>query len=397
MSILPKIERVTIDTTISHFFLMFGYKVFSLYFPLFLVARGFSLPEVGYAYLLIYLPIALFALPVGFLNHKINPAILTSLGILGYGVYSLGMITIQNPALFYFWQVLLGISAAMFFTSSRGILMGSRLENPDRAFGWFYTAPFYAEAIAPVVGAFFIWQFNFAGVFILSLIVHFLNSIFCFVKLRKPAKVLSDHGFNLQNFKENHQQIFQRLKQKTVLCLITVSLAILLLGGFYRAFFVLFLKQELAWSQNLILVFGALFSLLFMPVSLYLIKKISEQKSSQNIIRGGFIAGISTILFGLFIPVLNFFSILLINIGRSAGALVANSGRSGLLNKKLKDYPKEAGAIDTIFAPLGTALGSLISGIAIVSLGYNFLFISGGAFVLIIGYLIKKFTPFFQR
>lgn len=120
MSILPKIEKVTRDATISHFFLMFGYKLFSLYFPLFLVARGFSLPEVGYTYLLIYLPIALFAPFVGFLNHKINPAILASVGILGYGVYALGMILIRNPALFYFWQVLLGISAALFFCLSQG-------------------------------------------------------------------------------------------------------------------------------------------------------------------------------------------------------------------------------------------------------------------------------------
>jgi len=390
MTLIPKIERITRDATISHFFLMFGYKVFSLYFPLFLVARGLSLPEVGYTYLLIYLSIALFALPVGFLNHKINPAVLTSLGILGYGVYSFGMIIIQNPTLFYFWQVILGISAALFFASSKGILMGSRLENPDRAFGWFYSAPFYAEAIAPAVGAFFIWQFNFAGVFILSLVIHFLNSIFCFIRLRGPAKILTDHGFNFQNFKENHQRAFQRLRQRTVLCLISVSLAILLLGGFYRAFFVLFLKQELAWSQNLILVFGAVFSLLFMPLSLYLIKKIGEQKSLQNITRGGVTVGIFTVLFGLLIPVLNFLSILLINISRSAGALITNSGRSGLVNKRLKDYPEEAGAIDTIFAPLGAAIGSLVSGFLIVFLGFNLLFILGGFFVLVVSLAVAR-------
>ena len=55
MFIFPKIEKITKDATITHFFLMFGYKLFSLYFPLFLVAREFSLPEVGYTYLLIYL------------------------------------------------------------------------------------------------------------------------------------------------------------------------------------------------------------------------------------------------------------------------------------------------------------------------------------------------------
>ncbi|RLC35166.1 MAG: hypothetical protein DRZ76_00965, partial [Candidatus Nealsonbacteria bacterium] len=164
MPLLPKIEKITRDATITHFFLMFGYKVFSLYFPLFLIARGMSLPEVGYAYLLIYLPIAVFSPLVGFLNHKINPAVLASVGILGYGIYSWGMIAIHNPALFYFWQVILGISAALFFASSRGILMGSSLEKPDRAFGWFYSAPFYAAAVAPAIGAFFIWQFDFAGV-----------------------------------------------------------------------------------------------------------------------------------------------------------------------------------------------------------------------------------------
>ena len=70
MSILPKIEKLTKDATFTHFFLMFGYKLFSFYFPLFLVARGLSLPEVGYTYLLIYLPLAFFAPLAGFLNHS---------------------------------------------------------------------------------------------------------------------------------------------------------------------------------------------------------------------------------------------------------------------------------------------------------------------------------------
>lgn len=393
MPIIPKIEKITRDATLTHFLLMFGYKLFSLYFPLFLVARGFSLPEVGYTYLLIYLPIALFAPVVGFLNHKINPAILASLGILGYGIYVLGMILIQNPALFYFWQVILGISAALFFASSRAILMGSPLENPSRAFAWFYTAPFYAEAFAPAIGAFFIWQFNFVGVFILSLIIHFLNAIFCFSKLRAPARSLPDYGFKFQNLQQNYQKAFQRLKQRTILCLILISFSILLLGGFYRAFFVLFLKQELAWSQNLILVFGAAFSLVFLPVSLWVIKKVGEQKSVKNILQGGIMAGAFTILFGILMPVLSFFSILLINIGRAVSSLMANSGRSGLVNRELKEYPEEAGAIDTIFAPLGTALGSLISGFAIAFLGYNLLFIVGGIFVFLmlsLGQLAKK-------
>src|SRR3990167_5988787 len=96
MAIFPKIEKITRDASISHFLLMFGYRIFSVYFPLFLVAKSFSIPQIGYAHFLIYLPIALFAPLAGFLNHKINPAILMASGILGYGVYSLGMIIFPN-------------------------------------------------------------------------------------------------------------------------------------------------------------------------------------------------------------------------------------------------------------------------------------------------------------
>lgn len=397
MMFLPKIEKLTRDVTVTHFFLMFGYKIFSLYFPLFLVARGLSLPQVGYTYLLIYLPIALFAPIVSFFNHKINPAILTSMGILGYGVYAAGMILIPGThpvgaTLFYFWQVILGISAALFFASSRAILMGSPLENPDRAFSWFYSAPFYASAFAPVTGAFFIWKFNFAGVFILSLAIHLFNTVFCFIRLRKPARILPDHGFRLQNLQRNYQRAFHKLKQRTVLCLILISFSILLLGGFYRAFFVLFLKQELAWSQNLILVFGAIFSLLFLPVSLWIIKKVETQKSLKNIFQGGIMVGLFTILFGAIIPFLNFLSILLINTARSIGGLMANSGRSGLVNRELKEYPEEAGAIDTIFSPLGMALGSLISGLIIGLLGFNLLFLFGGVFVFTVVIVVRRFA-----
>jgi MFS family permease len=222
MSFFPKIEKITRDLTTSHFLLMFGYKLFALYFPLFLVARGLSLPEVGYIYLLIYLPIALFAPIAGFLNHKINPAILASLGISGYALYAAGMILIQTPALFYFWQVLLGISAALFFVSARAILMNSPLESYDRAFGWFYTAPFYAEALAPAVGALFIWKFNFIGVFIFSLAIQIFTAIFCFTQLKREVIRPLDKFFNFQKFQKNYQKVFQKIKAPNILPLILI-------------------------------------------------------------------------------------------------------------------------------------------------------------------------------
>jgi len=394
MSLLPKIEKVTRDTTISHFLLMFGYNLFSIYFPLFLMARGFSLPEVGYTYLLIYLPIALFAPLVGFLNHKINPAVLATIGILGYGVYVLGMILIQNPHLFYFWQVLLGISAALFFASARAILMSFPLESYDRAFGWFYTAPFYAKALAPAIGALFIWKFNFIGVFIFSLVVQIFTAIFCFTQLKREASRPLDKYFNFQKFQENYQKVFQKIKGRDILPPILISFSVLLLAGFYQAFFVLFLKDSLLWSQNLILIFASIFSFLFLPISLLIIKYLGRLRSEKNIFQGGLITGISSILFGALVPVLNFFSILLINFGRSIGSLITNSGRSGLISQKLKENPEEAGALDTIFSPLGVALGALISGAIIGAVGYNLLFILGGIFVVTVGLIVKKFAKF---
>ena len=97
----PK-EKLAINVSLVHFFLMFGYKIFSLYFPLFLVEKGLQIFQIGYTNFLIYLPIALFAPLAGFLNHRINPGILASLGILGYGIYSLGMIFFPNLFIFIF-------------------------------------------------------------------------------------------------------------------------------------------------------------------------------------------------------------------------------------------------------------------------------------------------------
>lgn len=392
MLFLPKIERITRDVTFSHFLLMFGYKLFSLYFPLFLVARGMSLPQVGCTYLLIYLPIAFSAPFVGFLSHKINPAILASLGIFGYSLYALGMILIKIPILFYFWQVLLGISAALFFVSSRAILISSQLENPDRAFAWFYSAPFYADAIAPAVGALFIWKFDFLGVFLFSLILQFLTAIFCFSQLGRQKIKPLDKYFNFQKFQQNYQNVFEKIKGINILLPIFISFSVLILAGFYHAFFVLFLKEKLFWSQNQILFFASVFSIIFLSVSLFLIKYLEKFKSEKNIFQGGIVAGVLSILLGGFLPFLNFLLVLLIETGRSAGALICNSGRSGLISQKLKEYPEEAGAIDTIFSPLGIALGALISGIIIGFLGYQLLFILGGAFVVLVGLLCKRFA-----
>jgi len=65
-----------------------------------------------------------------------------------------------------------------------------------------------------------------------------------------------------------------------------------------------------------------------------------------------------------------------------------------LVSQTLKENPEEAGALDTIFSPLGIAFGALISGLIIGFLGYQLLFIFGGAFVILVSLLCKKLAKF---
>jgi len=156
----------------------------------------------------------------------------------------------------------------------------------------------------------------------------------------------------------------------------------LVLAGFNNAFFVLFLKN-LGLSFNQILVFNSVLSLVFVPLSIWVIKRISKLKSERNVSLGSQIVGIFSILLGAFAGVLNFFSVFFIMLGKYVGGLMAGSGRSGLLTTKLKEYPEESAAVDTIFAPLATAIGALVGGLIILPLGYPLIFIIFG--VLIFG------------
>lgn len=391
MAVIPQIERVTKDAALSHFFLMFGYKLYSFYFPLYLVAKSFSLPQVGYTNFFIYLPIAIFAPIAGFLNHKINPAILSAIGILGYGIHALGMLIFPNLSIFYLFQIILGISAALFFVSARAILMSSKLENYDRAFAWFYSANSYAATVAPAVGAFFIWKFGFLSVFALSFVIQIINSIFCFSGLRKHTRKLAD-GLAIKQSGQNYRSALSEIKKKNAFTFMGISFLLLILAGFNNTFFVLFLKN-LNWSQNKILIFNSLLYLVFLPISFGIIKQVARLKSEKNISWGSQITGFFSALLGVFSAALNFYWVFFIMLGTFIGGLIADSGRSGFLSLRLKKYPEESAAIDTVFAPLATAAGSLIGGLIIVPLGYPLVFIVAGGLIFTAG----TFGFLFQR
>lgn len=383
MPILPQIEKTARDVTISHFFLMFGYKLFSLYFPLFLVAKNFSLPEIGITHFFIYLPIALAAPLVGFLSHRIAPAFLIIAGITGYALYSLGMMFIENTVLFYLLQVVLGVSAALFFVSTKTMLMGSKDEKIDHSFAWFYSAPSLADALAPIVGALVIFNFGFFGAFLLSFLIHFCNVAFGLSQLRKAKVQLLEAVQPLAKTKEIYKEMLVTLKVNAVFPLLFISFLVLVLGGFNNAFFVLFLK-ELGYSQNQILIFGSVLSFFALPLSLWVVKEVKKRASRINIIKGSEIVGLFSMALGAFSSFLSLPLLFVLTLGKSTGGLMASSGRSGLIFQHSKGHPAEAGSLDTMFGPLATAVGAVIGGPLILVLGYPMIFVLSG-FILVAG------------
>lgn len=356
------IEPIAKNLSFSHFLLSFGYKLFSLYFPLFLVFKGLSFQQVGYTYLLIYLPIAFFSPISAFICSRFNNSFfLIILGVIGYFFYSAGMILNIDIFVFYLFQVLLGISASLFLVGSRNLLI-SLSKKPDESFGWFYSVPTYASALAPAVGALFIWKFSFSGVFIFSLIIHLLNIIYLCssYKNNKASKSVSSESFS--KIKSDYIYIFKKLSQGKILIIISLVFLTLILTGFYRAFFILFIKDVLLWSQNKILIFASLNSLIFVPISWWVIKIIGRQKSRKNILQGSFIKGLSILVLGVGFRFFDFASLLILEIIKGAGALMVGSGKSGFFARKFKEFSQEISAFDTIFVSLAVSFGSLLGG-----------------------------------
>jgi len=385
---MPVFKETTLKVSFVCFFLMTGYKLFSLYYPLFLAKKGFSLPEVGWNFFLIYLPIAIFQPLVAFFSHKTKPSNFLLFGILGYAIYSFSMIFLEKKYLFYFFQIFLGISAALFWGSSRIILMKKHFKKPTREFVWFYSSPIYAEGFAPALGAFLIWKFNFEGVFWVSfflILFTFFLSFFLFKKERFEKEKM-----DFKKAIKTWQVIFEKIKKKEIFKFLIFSFLIITIGGIYHPFFVLFLKN-LGFSQNQILIFVSISSFLYLPLFLFFIKKIERKTPSRNIIFGGRLCGVFSFLLGLFfyLSFLNFLSLLSFSLFEGTGRVIAGAGRSGLLSKIFEKIPEESGAFDTLFAPLGVGLGSFLGGVLISYLTFAQIFILGGSFVLFFSFMIK--------
>ncbi|MCK5466648.1 MFS transporter, partial [Candidatus Parcubacteria bacterium] len=235
-------EKTTFDVSLVHFLLMFGYKLFSLYYPLFLISIGFSVLNVGSIYLLTYSVIAVSSIIINFYIHKFNPSKIAALGIAGYGIFALLMIVSHNLTVFYIAQIILGFSAAAWLVSLKLILMKSKTDSHSRSFGWFYSMPHYAAAIAPAVGGLVIWKFGFTGVFLLSVAIQFANAVYAYAKLngnltKSPLPPLrkGEYASSKINIRKNYSEILKIIKpDKTFVMIIFSIFLTLILVGIYR-------------------------------------------------------------------------------------------------------------------------------------------------------------------
>lgn len=387
MSLIPHFERVTKNSTVSHFLLMLGYKLFSFYFPLYLLEKGLSLPRIGFVYLLIYLPIAVFSPLIGAVSRKINPFFLVTGGIFGYGLYSLGMLFLPLSFFFYILQVILGISASLFLVGNRIILMSAHLEKPSRSFGWFYSAPYYAAEFAPAIGAGIIFLWGFSGVFVISTLIHAANILYTYFSIPKNLNIQStadSYADSLGHF----WQVIKKSINFNISSVLIFSLIILILGGFYQSFFLIFLKS-IGWGQAEILIYSSIFSILFVPISLFGIRILSSASIVKAIIVGGVLFAVSSVALGLSASFVGFVGILILMLTAEMGGFLSSSSRSGFITKAFSSFPHGAAVLDTIFSPLGVAIGSIFGGLIVVYIGYSGIFILGGILIASLALLLS--------
>ena len=386
----PKMEKTTFDVSLVHFLLMFGYKLFSLYYPLFLISIGFSIMNVGSIYLLTYSVIAISSVVINYYIHRFDPSKVAAVGILGYGIFALLMIVSHNLTVFYIAQIILGFSAAAWLVSLKLILMRSKTDSQSRSFGWFYSMPHYAAAVAPVVGGLVIWKFGFTGVFVLSVLIQFANAFYAYMRLNGKYRSFANRFYGpteqwSQRIRKNYSEILKIIRPDRAFIIILISLfSVLILGGVYRAFFVLFL-ENMSFSQEEIIKFIAVASVAYLPFSILVIKMI-ERLRNRKIISGGMVVeGSVTIIFGIFANVMNLFGLFIIMIIDSLGALALGSGKSALFAKKLNSYREEASVMDTVLTTLSPAIGAFIGGIAISYIGFQNTFLIAGIIVFMMG------------
>jgi predicted MFS family arabinose efflux permease len=367
-------QGIIVSIPLAHFFILFGYKLFSLYFPLFLLEKGFSLLNIGYAYLLIYGSIAI----VSPLLRKIfvgrDAVKLMQLAFLGFVFYSLGMIISRSVLEIFVWQVVLGVSSATFHLSSRLIISETR--DSTKGFSYFYAMPFIASFLAPLVGGILIVLSGFTEAFIFSISVYLSGIVFLRVTMKRK--------YIIHSRKRELEYVKKVLKGRWSFVLaFTVALVTI---GIYRSFFVVFLERVLELGKPEIVGWMVIGSLLLCLISLKT-SELARRNEKNDIFVGNLVSGVSSVVIALSHSVLVLFPAFLFeNMGR----WLSETGKSGFLAKNMKKDEEAAATIDTLLTSFCVALGSLIAGIVSEYIGIRPLFAASGILLIFSAILIYK-------
>lgn len=370
------------DAALAHFSLMFGYKIFSLYYPLFLAAGGLSLAQIGKVYFLIYLPMALGAPLAGFLTRLVHPALMAAAACLGYGAYALAMaFDAQNAVAIYGWQIALGLSAAFFFTSLRALMIRNSNGGAEQDFSWFYNASYWAAAAAPAAGAIIVWRCGFEAAFMVS------AAICVYAGVLSAGMITHSWETNrrqaaLAGFAKSFAKTAKMSFSKKISGYVALAFAVLLAESALHPFFPLFLKTGVGLEQTEAIWFVALVSAAFSVFYFFVLRRGQTGNPGAAVCRGGLIAGVSTLMFGVFLPFLSAVAAFFLEFVRNAGGFLSNTGRSALLAEELKSRPSEAAALDTVFSPLAIALAAVFGGYVVESFGYQCLLLITGTMIM---------------
>ncbi|GBD34032.1 hypothetical protein HRbin34_00342 [bacterium HR34] len=91
----------------------------------------------------------------------------------------------------------------------------------------------------------------------------------------------------LKNVLDNNLKIFQKFFDKNIFFIVLLSFAVLVVVGFYRSFFPIFLEKDVSFSRETVLFFISLSSVVSLPIS-YLVLKFMSKNEKKNAILGGF-------------------------------------------------------------------------------------------------------------
>ncbi|NOZ82132.1 MAG: MFS transporter [Candidatus Micrarchaeota archaeon] len=337
-----ELRREVISVPAAHFFILFGYRLFSLYFPLFLLERGFSLVEIGYTYLLIYSTVSIASPFLRIVFEGRDAAKLILLGFAGYLMYSLGMLLSKTAVEIYFWQIFLGVSSATFYISSRFIISESKKSTEE--FSYFYLAPYLVSFLAPAIGGAVLILSGFETVFVLSVFIYLFGMFVSKTVIKGTHRI----GKPVHEFATLQRVV---ASYKPVFAVLTLSLLLL---GVYRSLFAVFLENLM--NRNAVVLFIAAQSFFAALVS-FVSRKMASRDDKLDIFLGSFISGITSVIISFSTSLAVIFASFM---SQAVGNWLFRTGRSSFLSRKVK---KEAAAVfDTFFTSAFVALGALVGG-----------------------------------